>query len=128
MGRGETPCDHAHPTSPDPLTHYVVVRGDLPRGLLAAQVTHAAGESSPGKLPAGTHAVVLTASPDELLALQERLSAAGVPHVIIRDRHVHLVAGEKLVPYGEEEPMAIGLEPAPRSLVRRHVSSLPLLR
>lgn len=29
----------------DPLTHYVVVRRDLPLGVMAAQLVHAAGES-----------------------------------------------------------------------------------
>lgn len=39
----------------------------LPRGLLAAQVVHAAGESSPGDLPEGTHAVVLAAEDQQHL-------------------------------------------------------------
>jgi len=68
------------------LTHYVIVRSDLPFGFLAAQVVHAAGESSPGKLPEGTNAVVLQV-PDEaaLLALEQRLRRAGVAHVPIRE-------------------------------------------
>jgi len=43
--------------------HYVVVRQDLPLGVLCAQVVHAAGESS-DRVPTGTHAVVLSV-PDE---------------------------------------------------------------
>lgn len=42
--------------------HYVVVRSDLPLGVLAAMVTHAAGESGP--VPEHTRAVVLSV-PDE---------------------------------------------------------------
>ena len=68
------------------MTHYVVVRSDLPLGFLAAQVVHGAGESSPGNLDSGTNAVVL-AVPDEaaLLALERKLQLAGVAHVAIRE-------------------------------------------
>jgi peptidyl-tRNA hydrolase len=108
----------SQPTRPDHLTHYIIVNPDLPRGILAAQVTHAAGESSPGSLPEGTNAVVLAAKPLELQALEVRLKAAGVPHTAIR---------EPDPPYNGEL-LAIGLVPAARSLVRSYVSSLPLLK
>lgn len=94
------------------------MRRDLPLGLMAAQITHAAGESS-DKLPAGTYAVVL-AAPDAaaLEALSARLDAAGVRHTVIRENDP---------PYCGEAT-AIGVEPAPRSVLKRHFSSLPLLR
>ena len=70
----------------DPLTHYVIVRADLPLGLLAAQVTHAAGESSPGNLPENTHAVVLGVGPERLEDVRSRLARHRVPHrVIVED-------------------------------------------
>ena len=100
------------------ITHYIVVRPDLPRGVLAAQVTHAAGESSPGGLPSGTYAVVLQAGTERLVALEERLIQSGVPHKAIRENDP---------PYSGEL-LAIGLEPAERRKVQKHISSLPLLR
>jgi len=94
------------------------VRPDIPRGIQAAQIVHAAGESSPGGLRAGTYAVVLAACSDELRRLRQVLEAAGVPHraVIENDE-----------PYCGEL-MAIGLEPCPRSEVKKYMKSLPLLK
>lgn len=97
----------------------MVVRADLPRGIQAANLVHAAGESSPGDLAEGTNAVVLT-TPDEasLYTLACRLEHQGV-------RFVRIV---------EPDPphcgalMAVGLWPVPREEVKRHLSSLPLLR
>jgi peptidyl-tRNA hydrolase len=102
-----------------PLHHYVVVREDLPRGILAAQVVHAAGESAclAARLPPGTHAVVLGSSAGGLLALERALVAAGVPHVAVR---------EPDPPYAGAL-LAIGLPPAPRASLRRHLGKLRLL-
>jgi peptidyl-tRNA hydrolase len=97
----------------------VIVRSDLPRGLQAAQVVHAAGESSPGNLAPGTFAVVLSvANEEELLDVGARLLRERVPFVPI---------------YEPDAPfsgalMAIGLRPARKEVLRRHVSSLKLLR
>ena len=99
------------------FTHYIIVRNDLPLGLMAAQITHAAGESSPGNISKGTHAVVLGVSPSDL----ERLAATrfqDVPHVSIV---------ESDAPFSGQL-MAIGLPPAPRWKWKRLVSDLPLLR
>ena len=111
---GDQTCNLALALAPDPVTHYVIVRDDLSRGVLAAQVTHAAGESSPGNLSSGTYAVVLSAkSAEELLEIRQRLKAANVSHVLIEE---------------EGEPMAIGVQPDLRNNLRRYFSSLPLLR
>lgn len=62
------------------LHHYVVVRADLPPGLQAAQVIHAAGESAllTASLPPGTHAVALHADGEAaLVALGRALDGAG---------------------------------------------------
>lgn len=82
-------------------------------------LVHAAGESSPGELPEGTYAIVL-AVPDVAALEREakRLRARGVAHVEIY---------EPDAPYNGAL-MAIGLRPARKEDVRRHVSSLPLLR
>lgn len=96
-----------------------MVRSDLPLGFLAAQIVHAAGESSPGNLTTGTNAVVLSV-PDEpaLHLLKRRLQGAGVPHVSV---------------FEPDEPWcgsmtAIGLAPvADRRQVRRLLEDLPLL-
>jgi len=106
-------------TEPTPLSHYVVVRSDLPRGLLAAQVVHAAGESSPGPVPPGTHAVVLAAATQGALEeVSQRLTAAGVTHARVV---------ESDAPY-TDQLMAIGVPPARKEDIRRHLSALPLLR
>ena len=62
----------------------MVVREDLPKGVLAAHVLHAAGESGPA--PSGSIAVALGV-PDEatLLIVAARLEAAGIQHVLIRE-------------------------------------------
>ena len=95
----------------------MVVRGDLPRGLQAANIVHAAGESGPTER--GTHAVCLVA-PDaaSLAAVTDRLEAAGV-------RVARVV--ETDAPFAGEL-MAIGCAPGRREVVRKIVSSLPLVR
>jgi hypothetical protein len=94
-----------------------VIRDDLPLGTLAAMLVHAAGESS-DRVPESTNAVVLAVrSEAELIAVGVRLAAAGVAHVVI---------DEPDAPWNGQK-MAIGLAPAPRSSVRRHLSILPLL-
>jgi peptidyl-tRNA hydrolase len=103
--------------NPDPVTHYVIVRRDLPTGVIAAQVVHAAGESSPGNLGPDTYAVVLAVENEvELLALDARLAAQGVARRAIRE------------PDMGDQMTAIGLVPGPKSQVGRWVSSIPLYR
>lgn len=104
---------------PDPLTHYLVVRSDLPVGVAAAQIAHAAGESSPGDLRPGTFAIVLgVASETELRSVSARLRAAGVAHVEVL---------EPDAPY-HGQLMAIGARPALRSCVSSAFANLPLYR
>lgn len=98
----------------------MVVRSDLPRGFLAAQVVHAAGETSPGGLPEGTHAVVL-AVPDEvtLREVAASLDRADVAHKLIT---------EPDAPWNGAAT-AIGVEPVEdRSDLRRVLGRLPLLK
>jgi len=109
----------ARPDPNDPLTHFVIVRSDLPIGVIAAQLVHAAGESSPGNLSEGTYAVVLAVPHEEALRkLAERLSRLGIGHTCIT---------EPDAPY-DGALMALGLFPRPRSELRRHLSELPLFR
>lgn len=94
------------------------MRSDLPVGLQAANLVHAAGESSPGGLASGTYAVALHATALQLVALAVRLRAADIAHTCI---------------FEPDEPwngalMAIGLAPAPRQEVRKLLSSFPLVR
>jgi hypothetical protein len=87
--------------------------------MLAAQVVHAAGETSPGQLPEGTHAVVL-ATPDEaaLARVHRALVAAGIPHKAIIEPD----------PPWDGALMAIGIEPTgDRRAIRRVLGRLPLL-
>jgi len=97
------------------------VRDDLNDvGIVAVQVVHAAGESSPGKLEKGTHAVVLK-TPDEqgLLELEQSLIEAGIPHVAVR---------EPDKPWNGSL-MSIGINPnTPREDLRPHTKHLKLLK
>jgi hypothetical protein len=82
-------------------------------------VIHAAGESSPGKLPPGTHAVALAAVDEPALeAVSRRLTWAGVEHVRVV---------EEGGPY-DGQLTAIGLPPGRKEVCGRLLSGLPLLR
>lgn len=85
----------------------------------AAQLVHAAGESSPGNLPEGTYAIVL-AVPNhaKLLALEKVLEENNIPHKSIR---------EPDLPWNGEL-MSIGIFPMERSLLKKYLSNLPLLK
>ena len=100
----------------EPLTHYVIVRSDLPFGVAVAQTIHAAGESF-GQVPEGTYAVALAARNEGHLALiEQKLNDAGIPHHAVRE------------PDRNNELMAIGLQPvADRTVVRCVVGRLRLL-
>lgn len=101
------------------MTHYAIVRRDLPLGMVGAALVHAAGESS-DRLPSRTNAVVLEVpGEEELVALATGLASRGIGHVVIR---------ESDPPY-TGQAMAIGLEPVrDRTEVRRVLSHLPLLK
>lgn len=79
---------------------------------------HAAGESSPGNLPHDTRAVMLHAAGEaELLALEAKLIAAGIPFTAIR---------EPDMPWNGQL-MAIGLKPCVRTnSLRKLMSGFPL--
>lgn len=103
----------------DHMTHYCIVRGDLPRGVMAAQLIHAAGESSPGNLARGVSAVALAARDEtQLLCIERRLVFDGISHRAIR----------------EPDPpwcgalMAIGLTPVNRNSVASVLKRLPLVK
>jgi peptidyl-tRNA hydrolase len=97
-----------------------VVRQDLPRGVLAAQLIHAAGESAGGPLPPHTIAVALAAVDEaQLVAVERALRRLGIPHRAIREPD----------PPWNGSLMAIGIEPvAERALVNPVTSGLRLLR
>ena len=85
---------------------------------MAAQIVHAAGESSPGELPEGTIAVALSATPQQLYQLEQRLIKDKIPHKAIRE---------------PDEPwhgalVAIGVCPDRKENLRKYFSQLPLVR
>lgn len=92
----------------------MIVRKDLPLGVMAAQVAHAAGSQAPH--PPEAHVVVLAVEGEAALrALAARLPGA------------HLVV-ESDPPY-VDQAMAIGCPLViDRTAIRKEVSSLPLLR
>jgi len=88
--------------------------------VLAAQLVHAAGESAPGGLPTGTHAVVLGVENEAALhEVERRLFQFDVPCHAIRE---------------PDEPwcgalMAIGIPPmVPTKKLRKVTKSLRLLK
>lgn len=99
-----------------------MVRLDVPAGVQAAQLIHAAGESSrqARDLPPDTRAVALgVRGESELLALEVQLHAADLAHVAIR---------EPDAPWSGSL-MAIGLVPQPKTPHLRGVmSTLRLIR
>lgn len=116
-----TPCKaniDARPVE-DPITHYVIVRRDLPLGVLGAMLIHAAGESSPGDLGEATFAIALAVADEAaLIRLFLRLSAQGVEITPVH---------EPDAPYNGQL-MAIGVRPMLRSRVSRFLSDVPLLK
>ncbi len=88
-------------------------------GAIAAQLVHAAGESSPGALPPDTHAVVLQVADEaELLLVHQRLVDAGIAHVLVREPDAPYLGAA----------MAIGVPPQPRDNLRPHLKKLALLK
>lgn len=81
-------------------------------------IVHAIGESVAKPHPTGLHAVVLAGEPQQLAELKERLQAAHVPHKPIFEPDPPFFG----------ELLAIGITPASKEALRRHVSSLPLLK
>jgi len=97
----------------------VIVRADLPRGVQAAMIAHAAGESSPGNLPKETFAFVLAVpNRDALEGLAAKLAASGIAHARIE---------EPDAPWSGEL-MALGVVPARKEGLKKYFSSIPLLR
>lgn len=102
------------------LTHYIVVRADLPLGIQAAQIVHAVGESLNEPHKANTHSVVLSVpNEDALREAVRRLGLYGVRHKVI-------IEPDK--PWNGQR-MAIGVFPVwDREYVKKALSSLPLLK
>ena len=97
------------------------MRSDLPLGVVAAQLVHAAGESAmDGRYLGIIHAVVLATKDEaQLEKLEVLLQRKGIAHVAIREPDPPY--------YGQL--MAIGIEPtACRKVLRRLLSRYPLLR
>lgn len=101
------------------LTHYCVVRSDLPVGVQAAQLIHAAGQSVSEPLAEGSYAIALhVKSEAELLALSKRLKTAAIDHALVV---------ESDEPYSGQA-MAIGINPMDRKPLKPLLSSYPLVR
>ena len=79
---------------------------------------HAAGESSPGELPADTHAVVLSADTVGLSALSARLTSESVPHSTVIENDP---------PY-TNQLLAIGIAPDSKEAIYPYVRKFKLLK
>jgi peptidyl-tRNA hydrolase len=92
----------------------------LPWGVIAAQLVHAAGESAPGNLAPGTHAVVLGVESEAALQeIEARLFQFDVPHHAIREPDAPWLGAL----------MAIGIPPmVPTKQLRKVTKKLRLLR
>ena len=95
------------------------MRADLPRGVQAAQIVHAAGESVRKRVTSGTHAVVLAVSgEDALREVAARLDGLCVDYAAVVENDA---------PYSGQLT-ALGVAPVQdRRTIRRALSSLPLL-
>lgn len=107
------------------LAHFIIVRRDLPLGIIAAMVTHAAGESavlykSPMGVPFnGCTAVVLEVKNEkELDDVIMRLFDANISHIRVR---------ESSPPY-LGATMAIGVVPLERELMGDTLAHLQVLK
>ena len=101
------------------LHHYIVVRRDLPLGVLASQIVHAAGESPVERVKSGTHAVVLGVEREsDLVQVSDALKLHGIPHTLI----------EEPDPPFCNQAMAIGVVPIEKSKVKRVLGRLSLLK
>lgn len=99
--------------------HYCITRADLPHGTQAAQLIHAAGESSPGNIHSGTFAFALiTPNEQALQDLSFALFMGGIPHKCIFEPDAPWTG----------QMMAIGVCPGPRKKLRKYFSNLPLLK
>jgi len=112
---GSTPVQRAQTH-----THYCILRRDLPLGVFAAQLIHAAGESAGGDLPNNTFAVALGARDEAHLEfIEAKLRRLSIPHHAIRE---------------PDDPwngalMAIGLVPvADRKTTKKVTKGLPLIK
>jgi hypothetical protein len=101
------------------IAHYCITRADLPKGLQAAQIIHAAGESSPGNLSPHTYAIALqTKDEQELDRLSRRLFEAGIPHKRIIESDAPWTG----------QLMAIGIPPMLRTKLKSLLSQIPILK
>ena len=93
-----------------------MVRADLPHGMQVAQIIHAAGESTPRRVPEGTIAVALHARDEShLREIAATLAAAQIAHHVVFE--------------SDSQAMAIGLDPTTDRLrIRKVLSKLPLVR
>ena len=101
-----------------PLTHCVIVRPGLDRGMLAAQILHAAAESADGLHDSRTHALAVEArSDEELRAMLEQARSRGL-------RCVEVVED---TPPWTGAIMAVGIAPTAKNDLR-FLQHLPLIK
>lgn len=101
------------------LTHYCLVRSDLPFGAQVAQLIHAAGQSIKEPISEGTYAIALHIKTEaELRGLSDKLRAASIEHELII---------ESDAPHAGQA-MAIGIRPMDRQRLKPLLSSYPLAR
>ena len=101
-----------------PPKHYIIVRKDLPVGVMAAMVVHAAGRTG-SKVADYAHAVVLQVNDGEsVVDLASKLAKASVEHLMILENEE---------PWNGA-PMAIGIPPMEATApLRKILKNLKLL-
>ena len=100
------------------LTHYCIVRADIPFGAQAAQLIHAAGQSISEPVSEGTYAIALHVKCEaDLRALSERLTTAAIEHALIVESD----------PPFAGQAMAIGVKPTDRKQLKPFLSSYALV-
>lgn len=102
---------------PEINKHFILVRSDLPVGVMGAQITHAAGESAGIRPPPpNCHAVVLAAKEAELHRLEK----------VLRKEGIQIAAIYEDDPPFEGMLLAIGVAPCQKE-ASRWLRHLPLL-
>jgi hypothetical protein len=109
--------DHKQPN----LAHYVIVRDDLPAGVVAAMIVHAAGESAAkfnndddGRFRGATAIVLSVPGLLELGALSDTLKVNHIQRVEV---------SESSAPY-TGQLMAVGVVPADRSKIQQFFTGI----
>ena len=115
------------------LTHYIIVRRDLPIGVMCAMVTHAAGESAAlfenfqEKFSKDPHELVFKGATAVVLEVKDEKALDKAQQLLWKHGIEHVLISENSGPF-EGQFMAIGLVPVERWAVASLLEPYQLLK